>query len=361
MAMLARAFAAEVPFAWITADEAYGQVTYLRLWLATKVNDTLVTTGGREARADELIAGLPARSWRRLSVGERSRTRSVSGPVLAGLVCPHHPVDARPRLVRRLSIPCRKEGTAAGEPGMIGFTLPEIRRLLTKLVLRLADAADHIWFWDRSEIPSFRPHAGPVDGYMAPVEQALAAEFVQEHVAQLAPPPDLGPLAETAVRGLERQPNDGGRSRQAHPLVRTYTIAVNTARAHIGAVPSPCGRGWNTGINRPLYAKCAGPATHQVRHRRVRTAPGLRFSAKVNRMPGDEADRVRDSTFLGWLAEASSERFDDDALEPVWGYAVEIGVNVGQQYDRLAHDIRVFRGLVRVHDIHGIGLLQALE
>jgi hypothetical protein len=37
--------------------------------LATRVNDTLVTTGGREARADELIAGLPIRAWRRLSVG----------------------------------------------------------------------------------------------------------------------------------------------------------------------------------------------------------------------------------------------------------------------------------------------------
>jgi hypothetical protein len=78
MAMLARAFEAGVPFAWITADEAYGQVKYLRVWLeehdaahvlSTKVNDTLITTGGDEARADELIAGLPTRAWRRLSVG----------------------------------------------------------------------------------------------------------------------------------------------------------------------------------------------------------------------------------------------------------------------------------------------------
>ncbi|MEV8611021.1 IS701 family transposase, partial [Amycolatopsis sp. NPDC051373] len=78
MAMLARAFAAKVPFGWVTADEAYGQVKYLRLWLeahdaahvlATKVNDILVATDGREARADELIADLPARAWRRLSVG----------------------------------------------------------------------------------------------------------------------------------------------------------------------------------------------------------------------------------------------------------------------------------------------------
>ncbi len=32
---------------------------------------------------------------------------------------------------------------------MIGFTLPEIRRLLTKLILRVTDAAEHIWTWSR--------------------------------------------------------------------------------------------------------------------------------------------------------------------------------------------------------------------
>jgi SRSO17 transposase len=78
MAMLARAFDAGVPFGWVTADEAYGQVKYLRVWLeehdaahvmSTKVNDTLITTGGGEARADALIAALPARAWRRLSAG----------------------------------------------------------------------------------------------------------------------------------------------------------------------------------------------------------------------------------------------------------------------------------------------------
>src|SRR5690606_26684806 len=44
-------------------------------------------------------------------------------------------------------------------------------------------------------------------------------------------------------------PNEGGRSRHAHPLVSTYTIAVNTERAGNGAVPPPCGRGVNSGIN----------------------------------------------------------------------------------------------------------------
>jgi SRSO17 transposase len=78
IAMLARAVAAGVPFAWVTADEAYGQVKYLRVWLeawgisyvlATPRNDDMLTVAGRAGRADELIAALPARSWRRLSVG----------------------------------------------------------------------------------------------------------------------------------------------------------------------------------------------------------------------------------------------------------------------------------------------------
>ena len=82
MAMLARAFDAGVPFAWITADEAYGQAHYLRDWLgerdaayvlATQCNDTVLTQDGDQARVDELIAVLPARAWRRLSVGAGAR------------------------------------------------------------------------------------------------------------------------------------------------------------------------------------------------------------------------------------------------------------------------------------------------
>jgi SRSO17 transposase len=82
MAMLERAITAGVPFSWITADEAYGQVKYLRVWLedhdaayvlATRRNDTLITAGPEfgvaEQRADVLIDGLDPRAWRRLSVG----------------------------------------------------------------------------------------------------------------------------------------------------------------------------------------------------------------------------------------------------------------------------------------------------
>jgi len=76
-AMLGRALAAGVPFAWFTADEAYGQAKYLHAWLedhdvsyvlAIRCSDTL-TTGTGEQRADALIAAAPARSWQRLSTG----------------------------------------------------------------------------------------------------------------------------------------------------------------------------------------------------------------------------------------------------------------------------------------------------
>jgi SRSO17 transposase len=78
IAMLDRAVAAGVPFAWVTADEAYGQVKYLRVWLeahdlayvlATKRNDDLVTTSMGRAKADEMIAALPAQAWCRISAG----------------------------------------------------------------------------------------------------------------------------------------------------------------------------------------------------------------------------------------------------------------------------------------------------
>ncbi|MEV0358144.1 IS701 family transposase [Nocardia sp. NPDC050697] len=78
MGMVERALAANVPFRWFTADEAYGQVKYLRFWLeqhdvahvlATRRNDTLSTTGLGQARADELVAALPGRAWQRISAG----------------------------------------------------------------------------------------------------------------------------------------------------------------------------------------------------------------------------------------------------------------------------------------------------
>jgi SRSO17 transposase len=76
-AMIARAVAAGVPFAWFTADETYGQAKYLQAWLedqdiwhvmAIRCSDTLTMAEG-ERRADGLIAAVPSRSWQRISAG----------------------------------------------------------------------------------------------------------------------------------------------------------------------------------------------------------------------------------------------------------------------------------------------------
>lgn len=76
--MLQRAFDAAVPFAWVTTDEAYGQVRHFRAWLeerrvahvlATKVNDTVTAPDGWQIRADALIAQLPKQTWKTLSAG----------------------------------------------------------------------------------------------------------------------------------------------------------------------------------------------------------------------------------------------------------------------------------------------------
>ena len=37
-AMISRAIEAGVPFAWFTADEAYGQAKYLQVWLETRTS-----------------------------------------------------------------------------------------------------------------------------------------------------------------------------------------------------------------------------------------------------------------------------------------------------------------------------------
>jgi SRSO17 transposase len=75
--MIARAVAAGLPFAWFTADEAYGQAKWLQDWLedqdiwyvmAIRCSDTLTTPEG-EHRADALIAAVPSRAWQKISAG----------------------------------------------------------------------------------------------------------------------------------------------------------------------------------------------------------------------------------------------------------------------------------------------------
>jgi SRSO17 transposase len=78
--MLKRAVDAGVPFSWVTGDEVYGQTGRLRLWLEENdIPHVLVVPKSQmvitmeffgQARAHELIGGLPANAWQRLSCGD---------------------------------------------------------------------------------------------------------------------------------------------------------------------------------------------------------------------------------------------------------------------------------------------------
>jgi SRSO17 transposase len=78
-AMLERAVAGGVPFAWFTADEAYGQNPGLRDWLeqqdiayvmATRRDDEVAAGLYTTLRVDVLIGKLPAGAWKRRSCGD---------------------------------------------------------------------------------------------------------------------------------------------------------------------------------------------------------------------------------------------------------------------------------------------------
>jgi SRSO17 transposase len=78
-AMIERAVSAGVPFAWFTADEAYGQNPGLRTWLeeqdisyvmATRCDDEVPAGLHTTARIDALVARIRPGAWRRMSCGD---------------------------------------------------------------------------------------------------------------------------------------------------------------------------------------------------------------------------------------------------------------------------------------------------
>jgi SRSO17 transposase len=111
--MLARALDAGVPARWVTADEVYGGDARLRAFLerqdlayvlAVKATQPLWVLGAQgpaEVPARELVAGLPARAWRRLSAGDGAKGPRVYDWARVALVRPGWPGRGFWLLVRR--------------------------------------------------------------------------------------------------------------------------------------------------------------------------------------------------------------------------------------------------------------------
>lgn len=93
-AMLARAFRAEVPAAWVTGDEVYGNDGDLRRWLEGQQRPYVLAVarshpvwdGGVQVRSDALLPQIPAEGWQRLDVGAGSK-----GPRLYDWACAQLP------------------------------------------------------------------------------------------------------------------------------------------------------------------------------------------------------------------------------------------------------------------------------
>jgi SRSO17 transposase len=79
--MLERAFAAEVPAAWVAGDEVYGDASDLRRWLEAREASYVLAVSrshmiwqvGQQQRAADLIAAVPPAAWVALSAGAGSQ------------------------------------------------------------------------------------------------------------------------------------------------------------------------------------------------------------------------------------------------------------------------------------------------
>ena len=85
-AMLTRAFAADVPAAWVTGDETYGNDGDLRRWLEAQQRPYVLAVArshpvwheGVQVRVEALLAEIPEDGWHRLTVGDGSKGPRVS-------------------------------------------------------------------------------------------------------------------------------------------------------------------------------------------------------------------------------------------------------------------------------------------
>jgi SRSO17 transposase len=134
--MLARALAADVPAAWVTGDEIYGNDGDLRRWLERAAHPYVLAVArshpvwqdGVQVRADSLLATIPGQGWQRIDVGAGSK-----GPRLYDWACGRLPYEteagwAQWLLIRR-SVSQPEEVAFYRAYGREATTLAELARV----------------------------------------------------------------------------------------------------------------------------------------------------------------------------------------------------------------------------------------
>ena len=107
--VLARAFAAAAPAAWVTADTIYGDSAELRRWLETTQQGYVLAVScthpvwqeGVQTRVDALVATLPAEAWATSSAGAGSQGERLADWAWIRLPYASSPELAHWMLVRR--------------------------------------------------------------------------------------------------------------------------------------------------------------------------------------------------------------------------------------------------------------------
>ncbi|WP_345097916.1 IS701 family transposase [Planomonospora venezuelensis] len=106
--MIARAIAAGVPFAWVTADEAYGDNGPLRRFLEAQrlgyvlavARDHQIATGAGKVRADVITAKIPKSAWQRHSAGPGAKGQRRYDWALIATTSPAHQLLVRRSVTR---------------------------------------------------------------------------------------------------------------------------------------------------------------------------------------------------------------------------------------------------------------------
>ncbi len=111
--MLERALAVDVPHAWVTADEIYGQDRRLRLWLEEQERPFVLAVSSqekpwigwekapRQIRVDEIADRVPEEGWHVLSAGSGSKGERLYAWALVELFRWGTPAGTHRLLVRR--------------------------------------------------------------------------------------------------------------------------------------------------------------------------------------------------------------------------------------------------------------------